>query len=153
MVYTGPFWSRLPAVDGWKLRSKCVNIATDTLCGFSNGRIREELDIPFFADHIRAPTESFNSKLGDATSRFLRDWPKGPLVIKATDSSTHTPFGFTDWGFPWFVSVTGNAKLYLTLGHGPLPPIGVDWINPALVKKVKDLRIPSKTGSLSTTGN
>ena len=52
----------------------------------SGGHIHEDLGVPFFADHIRAPTESFDSKLADAANLLVRKlgryltegWPKSP---------------------------------------------------------------------------
>jgi hypothetical protein len=48
------------------LQSKCLRIATNAPRYVSNRQIHEDLGIPFFADHIRALTESFDSKLADA---------------------------------------------------------------------------------------
>jgi hypothetical protein len=52
----------------------------------SNRQIHEDLEVPFFADHIRALTESFDSKLADAGNPLIRQlgryltegWPKSP---------------------------------------------------------------------------
>jgi hypothetical protein len=48
------------------LQSKCIRIATNAVWYSINRHIHEDLGIPFFADHISALTESFESKLGDA---------------------------------------------------------------------------------------
>jgi hypothetical protein len=42
------------------IQSKCLRIATNTPWYVSNRQIHEDLEIPFFADHIRALTESFD---------------------------------------------------------------------------------------------
>jgi len=47
------------------LQSKCLRLATGASWYISNRQIHEDLGVPFFADHIRALTESFNSKLAD----------------------------------------------------------------------------------------
>jgi hypothetical protein len=54
------------------LQSKCLRIATNALWYVGNRQIHEDLGIPFFADHIRALTESFDSKLADAGSPLIR---------------------------------------------------------------------------------
>jgi len=38
----------------------------------SNRQIHEEIGVPFFADHIRALTASFESKLADVENPILR---------------------------------------------------------------------------------
>jgi hypothetical protein len=55
--------SLLAAMSG---TCKCLRIATNALLSFDNWQINEDLGIPFFADYIRALTESFDSKLADA---------------------------------------------------------------------------------------
>jgi hypothetical protein len=52
--------------------SKCLCIATNAPWYVSNRQIDEDLGIPFIADHIRALTESFDSKLADAGNPFIR---------------------------------------------------------------------------------
>jgi hypothetical protein len=37
-----------------------------------NRQIHDDMGIPFFADHFRAPTESFDSKLADAGNPLVR---------------------------------------------------------------------------------
>jgi hypothetical protein len=54
------------------LRSKSLRIATDAPWYVSNRQIHEDLGIPFFADHTRALTESFDSKLADAGKTLVR---------------------------------------------------------------------------------
>jgi len=47
------------------LQSKCLRLATGAPWYVSNRQIHEDLGVPLFADHIRALTESFGSKLAD----------------------------------------------------------------------------------------
>jgi hypothetical protein len=53
------------------LQSKCLRIATDAPWYVSNKKIHEDLEIPFFADHIRVVTESFDSKLANAGTPYF----------------------------------------------------------------------------------
>jgi hypothetical protein len=54
------------------LQSKCLRIATIAPWYVGNRQIHEDLGIPFFADHITALTESFDSKLADAGNPLVR---------------------------------------------------------------------------------
>jgi hypothetical protein len=54
------------------LQSKCLRIATNATWYVRNRHIHEDLGIPFFADHIRALTESFDSKLPDVGNPLVR---------------------------------------------------------------------------------
>jgi hypothetical protein len=62
---------------------KTVSVAPWYIC---KRQIHEDLGVPFFADHIRALTESFDSKSADAGNplvwqigRYLTEgWPKSP---------------------------------------------------------------------------
>ena len=45
------------------LQSKCLRLATGAPWYVSNRQIHEGLGVPLFADHIRALTESFDSKV------------------------------------------------------------------------------------------
>jgi hypothetical protein len=53
------------------LQSKCLLIATNASWYVGNRQVNEDLGIPFFADQIRAPTESFESKLADAGTPYF----------------------------------------------------------------------------------
>jgi hypothetical protein len=48
------------------LQSKCLRIAANAPCDVSNRKLYDDLGIQSFADHIRALTQSFDSKLADA---------------------------------------------------------------------------------------
>jgi len=47
------------------LQSKCLHLATGAPWYVSNRQIHEDLGVPLFADHIRALTESLESRLAD----------------------------------------------------------------------------------------
>jgi hypothetical protein len=69
MDYACPIWRSAACSHVRKLQllqSKCLRIATNAPWYVGNREIHEDLGIPFFADHIRALTESFDSKLADA---------------------------------------------------------------------------------------
>jgi hypothetical protein len=73
--YACPVWRSAACSHFGKLQvlqSKCLRIATNVIWYVSNRQIHEDLGIPFFADHIRALTESFNSKLADAGNPLVR---------------------------------------------------------------------------------
>jgi len=54
------------------LQSKCLRLATGAPWYVSNRQIHEDLGVPLFADHIRALTESFDSKLAYVWNPLVR---------------------------------------------------------------------------------
>jgi hypothetical protein len=54
------------------LQSKCLRVANNATWYFGNRQVRVDLGIPFFADHIRKLTDSFDSKLADAGNPLIR---------------------------------------------------------------------------------
>jgi hypothetical protein len=63
MDYACPIWRSAARIHVRKLQmlqSKCLHIATNAPWYVSNRQIHEDLGIPFFADHIRAVTKSFD---------------------------------------------------------------------------------------------
>ena len=54
------------------LQSKFLHLVTGSPWYLSNMKIREDLGVPLLADHIRALTESFDSKLTDAGKPSVR---------------------------------------------------------------------------------
>jgi hypothetical protein len=54
------------------LQSKCLRTATNAPWYVSNRQIHEILGIPFFVDHIRSLTESFDSDFADAGNRSVQ---------------------------------------------------------------------------------
>jgi hypothetical protein len=75
------------------LQSKCLCIATNAHWYVSNRQIHEDLGIPFFAEHIRALTESFDSKLPDAGNPSVRQLWRHLCRPRA------------DWSHPWVTEV------------------------------------------------
>jgi hypothetical protein len=75
MDYACPIWRSTARSHVRKLevlQSKCLRIATNAYWYVSNRRIHEDLGIPFYADHKRALTESFDSKLAEAGNPLVR---------------------------------------------------------------------------------
>ena len=54
------------------LQSKCLRLATGAPWYVSNRQTHEDLGVPLFADHIRALTASFDSKLADVENTLVR---------------------------------------------------------------------------------
>jgi hypothetical protein len=54
------------------LQSKCLRLVTGAPSYVSNRQIHEDLGVPLCADHIRALTASFDSKLADAGNPLIR---------------------------------------------------------------------------------
>jgi hypothetical protein len=66
MDYACPIWRSASCSHVRKLQviqSKCLRIATGVPWYMSNVQIHEDLGVPFFAEHVRALTESYDSKL------------------------------------------------------------------------------------------
>jgi hypothetical protein len=75
MDYACPIWrfaARSHVRKLQVLQSKCLRIATNAPWYVSNRQIHVDMRIPFFADHIRALTESFDSRLADAGNHLVR---------------------------------------------------------------------------------
>jgi len=75
MDYACPAWrsaARSHARRLQVLQSKCLRLATGAPWYVSNRQIHEDLGVPFFADHIRALTECFDSKLADVGNPLVR---------------------------------------------------------------------------------
>jgi hypothetical protein len=54
------------------LQSKCLRLATGVPWYVSNRQIHEDLGVALFADHIRALTASFDSRLADVGNPLVR---------------------------------------------------------------------------------
>jgi hypothetical protein len=54
------------------LKSKCLRLAAGAPWYVRNRQIHEGLGVPLFADHIRALTERFDSKLADVGNPLVR---------------------------------------------------------------------------------
>jgi len=75
MVYACPAWRSAARSHVRKLQvlqSKCFRLANGAPWYVSNRQIHEALGVPLFADHIRALTESFDSKLSDVGNPLVR---------------------------------------------------------------------------------
>jgi hypothetical protein len=75
MYYTCPIWRSAARGHVRKLQvlqTKCLRIAISAPWYVGNRQIHEDLRIPFFADHIRALTESFDSKSADAGNPLVQ---------------------------------------------------------------------------------
>jgi hypothetical protein len=74
MDYGCPNWRSAAHTHSNKLQvlqSKCLGIATNASWYVGNKQIHDDLGILFFADHIGALTESFDSKLADAANALV----------------------------------------------------------------------------------
>ena len=75
MDYASPAW-RSPARIHVRvlqvLQSKCFRLATDSHWYVSNRQMHEDLGILLFAEHIRATTARFDSRLGDVCNNVVR---------------------------------------------------------------------------------
>jgi hypothetical protein len=54
------------------LQSKCLRLVTGVPWDVTNRQIREDLGVPLFADHIRALTASFVSRIADVGNPLVR---------------------------------------------------------------------------------
>jgi hypothetical protein len=75
MDYACPAWRSAARTHVRRLQvlqSKCLRLATGAPSYVSNRQIHEDLDVPLFADHIRALTASFDSKLADVGNTLVR---------------------------------------------------------------------------------
>jgi len=75
MVYACPAWRSAAHTHVWRLQvlqSKCLRLATGAPWYISNRQIHEDMGVPLFANHIRALTASFDSKLADMGTPLVR---------------------------------------------------------------------------------
>jgi hypothetical protein len=73
--YACPAWRPAARTHVRKLKMlqfKCLRFAIGTPWYVSNSQIHEDLGVPLFADHIRALTASFDSKLADVGNPLIR---------------------------------------------------------------------------------
>ena len=54
------------------LQSNCLRLVTGAPWYLSNGQIHEDLGVSLFADHVRALTATFNSRLADVEDPLFR---------------------------------------------------------------------------------
>jgi hypothetical protein len=104
MDYACPVWrsaARCHIMKLQLLQSKCLRIATGATWCMSSRQINEDFGVLFFADHIRALTESCDSKLADARNPLVRQlgryltegWPKSPEAQAKGDDGQKTGRG------------------------------------------------------------
>ena len=75
MDYACPAWRSVACTHVRRLQvlqSKCLRLATGAPWYVGNSEIHEDLGVPLFADHIRALTASFDSKLADVGNPLIR---------------------------------------------------------------------------------
>jgi hypothetical protein len=75
MDYACPAWRSAARTHVRRLQvlhSKCLRLATGASWCVSNKQIHEDLGVPLFADHIRALTASFDSRLADLWNPLVR---------------------------------------------------------------------------------
>ena len=75
MDYVCPAWRCAARTQVRRLQvfqSKCLRLATGAPWYVSNRQIHEDLGVSLFADHIRALTASFDSKLADVGNPLVR---------------------------------------------------------------------------------
>jgi len=79
------------------LQSKCRRLVTGAPSYLSNRQIHEDFGIPFFADHIRALTASFESTLADVENPLVRQlgryllWPRVGPVARSVSRERRVP--------------------------------------------------------------
>ena len=75
MDYACPAWRSAARTHVWRpqvLQSKCLRLATNAPWYVSYRQIHEDLGVPLFADHVRALTATFDSRLADVGNPLLR---------------------------------------------------------------------------------
>jgi hypothetical protein len=75
MDYACPVWRSAACTHVRRLQvlqSKCLRLATGAPWYVSNRQIHEDLGVLLFANHIRALTASFDSKLADVGNPLVR---------------------------------------------------------------------------------
>ena len=95
MDYACPAWrsaSRTHVRRLQVLKSKCLHLATFAPSYVCNRQKYEDLEVPLFADHLRALTENFDSKLADVGNPLLRQldrylrWPRvDPVALRESE--------------------------------------------------------------------
>ena len=79
------------------LQSKCLRLDTGDPWYLSNRQIHEDLGVPYFSDHIRALTESFDSRLPDVENPLVRQlgryliWPRVSPVARSVNRVRRVP--------------------------------------------------------------
>jgi hypothetical protein len=74
MGYACPIWRSVAPTHVRRLKvlqSKCLRLVTGATWYLSNRQIHKDLSVPLFADHIRALTASFDSRLTDVGNPYF----------------------------------------------------------------------------------
>jgi hypothetical protein len=98
MDYVCPIWrsaARSHVRNLQVLQSMCLRIATNAPWYVGNRQIHEDLGIPFFADHIRALNESFDSKFANAGNPLVRQL--GRHLCRPRADWSHPRMTEVDW--------------------------------------------------------
>jgi hypothetical protein len=69
-------------------QSKCLHIATNSHWYVRSRQIHEDLEIPYFSDHIRTRSESFDSNLADAGTPYFGN-KEGTYACHGLSEITH----------------------------------------------------------------
>ena len=88
MDYACPAWRSVARTHVRRLQvlqSKCLRLTTGAPWYVSNRQLHEDLGVPLFADHIKALTESFDSKLADVGNPPVRQLGR---YVELTEGST-----------------------------------------------------------------
>jgi hypothetical protein len=91
MDFASPIWRSAAHAHINKLQilqSNYLRIATNAPWYVGNKQIHEDLVIPFFADNMRAMTDSFNSKLADVGNPLVQQLGRH-LVNQGQAEVTH----------------------------------------------------------------
>jgi hypothetical protein len=100
MEYACPAWrsaARTRVRRLQALQSKCLRLVAGVPWYLSNRQIHEDLGVPFFADHVRTLTASFDSKLADAGNPLVRQlgsyllWPRVGPVARSANREQRAP--------------------------------------------------------------
>jgi len=100
MDYACPAWRSAARTHVRRLQvlqSKCLRLVTGAPMYLSNRHIHEDLGVPFFADHIRAVTACFDSRLADVENPLVRHlgryllWPRVGPVVRSVNRERRVP--------------------------------------------------------------
>jgi len=100
MDYACPAWRSAARTHVRRLhvlQSKCLRLVTCAPWYHREWQIHEDLGVPFFANHIRALTATFDSRLADVGNPLVRQlgryllWPTVGPVIRSVNRERRVP--------------------------------------------------------------
>ena len=100
MDYACPALRSAARTHVWRLQvlqAECLPLVTGAPWFLSNRQIPEDLGVPLFADHIRALTASFDSRLADVENLLVRQlgryllWPRVGPVARSVSRERRVP--------------------------------------------------------------